>query len=100
MSGVNAINYILDHIVKEGKTILKDKSVGRQKVPPFVSSRVGCISVESVIHEGNQHEPAKKFGCFSLQKDSQPQVIGRDTLGPTRLKIDKHKAVKPLIASP
>ena len=54
MSGVNAINYILDHIVKEGKTILKDKSVGRQKVPPFVSSRVGCISVESVIHEGNQ----------------------------------------------
>lgn len=55
MSGVNAINQILDHIVEGGKAILKDKYIAREKVPSFANKRVECINMESVIHDGYQH---------------------------------------------
>ena len=45
MSGLNAINYILEQIVKGGKALIKDKKIEREKVPSFVNKRVECINI-------------------------------------------------------
>lgn len=55
MEGVSVANQILDHIVKEGKNVLLDKKIKREKIPIFVNNKMSNLNVDSMAHGGYQY---------------------------------------------
>ena len=56
MNSLGITNQVLDHIVQEGKNMLLDKKINKEKVPVFVNSKINNVNFDSMVHGGYQHE--------------------------------------------
>lgn len=56
MNSLAITNQVLDHIVQEGKNMLLDKKINKEKVPVFVNSKINNVNFDSMVHGGYQHE--------------------------------------------
>ena len=87
MQSVTVANQILDHIVQEGKNMLFDKKVTKQKMPIFAGSSMHHVNFDSMVHGGYQHQYRHNRNVKSMQKEPQPQNIGRDRWGNGKSRI-------------
>lgn len=77
MTTVTVVNQILEHILQEGKDIIKDKYLEREKVPGFVNNIVQDSNFEAAIQSGYQIINTMRNNYFSITKDKQPSIVAK-----------------------
>lgn len=87
MESVSVVNHVLTHIVQEGKEIMKDKFISKEKVPYFVNDKVKDFNFEAIIHGGYQLANTMRGNYFSMRKDKMPEHIKKDGQAPTKAQI-------------
>ena len=54
MNSLSIANQVLEDIVQEGKKVLLDKKISKEKVPIFVNQKIDNVNLDSMVHGGYQ----------------------------------------------
>lgn len=89
MTTVTVVNKIVDHILKEGKDIIKDKFIEREKVPAFVNDIVKNSNLETAIQSGFQVVNTMRNNYFSMTKDKQPSIVAKERQASAKCRLER-----------